>query len=121
MLDATGTGALRRVAKESSAYYLAELEPVSGEVFGRSRALSVRVARRGVSVRARPEIVFTEAPGAGKTRSSVSDLLASTEPIADFRLRVGGFSGRDADGKLRVGVLVEPVDRPRRLRRRARS
>jgi hypothetical protein len=41
-LDATGTGALLRVAKESSAYYVAELEPVSGEVFGRSRPLGVK-------------------------------------------------------------------------------
>ncbi len=44
-LDATGTGSLLRVARESSAYYVAELEPVAGEVFGRSRRLSVRVAR----------------------------------------------------------------------------
>ena len=44
-LDATGTGSLLRVARESSAYYVAELEPVAGEVVGRSRRLGVRVAR----------------------------------------------------------------------------
>ena len=59
-LDATGTASLLRVARESSGYYVAELEPVRGEVFGRSRALGVRVARRGVIVRARPEITFTD-------------------------------------------------------------
>jgi hypothetical protein len=110
MLDATGTGSLLRVANESSAYYVAELEPVSNEVFGRSRPLGVKVSRRGVTVRARPEITFTDTTRAGMTRSTVSDLLASTEAVTDLRLRVGGFTVRDADGKLRVGVLLEPID-----------
>ena len=35
----------------------------------------------------------------------MSDILASTEAATDLRLRVGGFTVRDADGKLRVGVL----------------
>ena len=109
-LDATGTGSLLRVARESSAYYVAELEPVRGEVFGRSRALGVRVARRGVIVRARPEITFTDTEQARTTRLVVTDILASTEAATDLRLRVGSFTVRDADGKLRVGVLVEPAD-----------
>ena len=94
-LDATGTGSLLRVAKESSAYYVAELEPVRGEVFGRSRPLGVRVARRGVTVRARPEITFTDTARARTTRLTVSDILASTEAATDLRLRVGGFTVRD--------------------------
>ncbi|HTH01386.1 MAG TPA: hypothetical protein VL882_14045 [Vicinamibacterales bacterium] len=109
-LDATGTGALLRVAKESSAYYVAELEPVSGEVFGRSRPLGVRVSRRGVAVRARPEIAFTDTASAEVARPIVSELLASTNAVADLRLRVDGFTVRDPDGKLRVGVLLEPAD-----------
>lgn len=110
-LDAAGTGSLLRVARESSAHYLAELEPVSGEVFGRSRSLAVRVVRRGVTVRARPEITFAEStPRAGTTRLAVTDLLASTEAFTDLRLRIGGFTVRDADGRLRVGVVVEPAD-----------
>lgn len=109
-LDATGTGALLRVAKESSAYYVAELEPVSGEVFGRSRPLGVRVSRRGVAVRARPEITFTDTASAEVARPIVSELLASTNAVADLRLRVDGFTVRDPDGKLRVGVLLEPAD-----------
>ena len=92
-LDATGTGSLLRVAKETSAYYVAELEPVRGEVFGRSRPLDVRVARRGVTVRARPEITFTDTARGPRPRGSrVSDLLASAEPFTDLRLRVGGFT-----------------------------
>ena len=109
-LDATGTASLLRVARESSGYYIAELEPVRAEVFGRSRALGVRVARRGVVVRARPEITLTDTAPARTTRLVVTDILASTEAATDLRLRVGGFTVRDADGKLRVGVLVEPAD-----------
>lgn len=110
ILDATGTGSLRRVAKESSTYYVAELEPVSGEVFGRSRPLAVRISRRGVTVRSRPEITFSDTGHPATTRPTVSDLLASTESASDVRLRVGGFTVRDADGKLRVGVLIETAD-----------
>lgn len=109
-LDATGTASLLRVARESSAYYVAELEAVSGEAFGRSRPLSVHVARRGVTVRARPEITLTDTARAGTTRFTVSDILGSTEAVTDLGLRVGGFTVRDADGKLRVGVLMEPAD-----------
>jgi hypothetical protein len=110
ILDATGTASLLRVAKESSAYYVAELEPAPGDVFGRSRPLSIRVARRGVTVRVRPEITFTESGRGTTTRATVTELLASTEPAPDLRFRVGGFTVRDPDGKLRVGVLIEPVD-----------
>jgi hypothetical protein len=109
-LDATGTGSLLRVAKETSAYYVAEVEPVRGEVFGRSRPLEVRVARRGVIVRARPVITFPEPRRTRITPPTLSDLLASAEPFTDLRLRAGGFSVRDAEGRLRVGVVVEPTD-----------
>jgi hypothetical protein len=109
-LDAAGTSSLLRVAKESSAYYVAELEPAKGEVFGRSRPLGVRVARRGITVRVRPEITLTDTAHPLTLRLTVGDILASTEAVTDLRLRVGGFTVRDPDGKLRVGVLVEPVD-----------
>jgi hypothetical protein len=108
-LDATGTASLLRVARETSAYFEAELEPERGEVFGRSRSLGVKVARRGVTVRARPEMTFTDTPRSGP-RLAVSDLLGATEPLTDVRLRVGAFAVREGGGRLRVGVLVEPVD-----------
>jgi hypothetical protein len=110
-LDATGTASLLRVARETSSYYEAELEPARGEVVGRSRKLDVRVKRKGITVRARPEIILVEsARRPSGTRLAVTDLLASPEPFTDLRLRIGGFTVRDADGRLRVGVLVEPVD-----------
>jgi hypothetical protein len=109
-LDATGTRSLLRVAKESASYYVAEIEPVRGEIFDRSRPLEVRVARRGVTVRARPEITFGEPQRTRDIRVTLNDLLASTEPFTELRLRAGGFSVRDAEGRLRVGVMLEPAD-----------
>ena len=109
-LDATGTTSLLRVARESSTYYVAELEPIAGEVFGRSRRLSVRVARPGITVRTRPDVVLLDAAPARTTRLTVSDILGSTEAATELRLRIGGFTVRDPDGRLRVGIIVEPVD-----------
>jgi hypothetical protein len=109
-LDAAGTASLLRVAKESAAYYVAELEPVRGEVFGRSRPLSVKVNRRGVTVRARPEITFTDTARTTTKRLTVTDLLSSADAVTELPLRVDGFTVRDPDGKLRVGVLIEPAD-----------
>jgi len=105
------TRALLRVASESSAYYEAELAPERDEAVGRSRRLAVRVLRGGVTVRARPEITFARQPrGAQTPRLALSDLLASREAYADVPLRVGGFTARESDGRLRVDVAVEPVD-----------
>jgi hypothetical protein len=107
-LDAAGTASLLRVARESSSYYVAELEPLTGETFGRGRSLGIRVARRGVTVRARPEIVLSTGAHATTARLSVTDLLDSTAALPELRLRVGGFTVRDASGGLRFGVIVEP-------------
>jgi VWFA-related protein len=108
-LDATGTGSLVRVANETSAYYVAELEAERNEVFGRSRPLSVRVARSGVTVRARPEITFTD-PTRRARASRIQDLLVSGDTVTDVSLRAAGFTVREAEGRLRVGVVVEPTD-----------
>jgi len=107
-LDAVGTASLLRVARESSGYYVAEVEPVRGEVFGRTRPLVVRMTRPGVTVRARPQITLVESPP--PERQTLNDLLASTAAFGDLRLRAGGFSVRDTEGRVRVGVLIEPND-----------
>ncbi len=109
-LDATGTASLLRVAKESAAYYIAEIEPISNDAGGRSRPLNVRVARRGVTVRVRPEITFGESAQSRTTSLTVKDLLSSSDAFTDLRLRIGGFTVRDSDGRIRLGVVVEPGD-----------
>jgi hypothetical protein len=108
-LDAAGTASLLRVAKETSAYYVAEVEPERSEVFGRSRPLSVRIARQGITVRARPEITFAAAVKPTGTRR-LEELMVSGGLAAELPLRVAGFTVREAEGRLRVGVVVEMVD-----------
>lgn len=110
-LNATGTASLLRVAKESSAYYIAEIEREPNEAVGRTRPLAIRVLRRDVTVRARPQITFLDQPApAGTGRLALPDLLLSAEAFTDVRLRAAGFTARESDGRLRVGVVVEPVD-----------
>jgi hypothetical protein len=110
-LDASGTGALLRAAKESSAYYLADIEPERNEAYGRSRPLDVRVARSGVTVRARPEITFRQPPrDTPAPRLALGDVLLSRGAYPDVPLRAGGFTVSEPDGRLRVGVVVEPAD-----------
>ena len=110
-LDASGTRSLLRVARQSSAYYAADLEAERGEVFGRSRPLDVRVLRRGITVRARPEITFTEPAAPSRApRLSLSDVLTSRDALTDLPLRTAGFTVRESEGRLRVGVVIEPVD-----------
>jgi hypothetical protein len=55
-----------------------------------------------VSSCARPEITFPELRRTTTTRLTLSDLLASAEPFPDLRLRTGGFSVRDAEGRVRA-------------------
>jgi len=110
-LDATGTRALLRVARESSAYFEAELAPDRDEAYGRSRSLDVRVLRGGVIVRARPAVTFSRpASGTATPKLSLSDLLLSRDSYPDLRLRVGGFTVRQPDERLRLGVVVETDD-----------
>jgi hypothetical protein len=109
-LDATGTASLLRVAKESSAYYIAELEPIPTDAGGRSRPFNVRVARRGVTVRVRPEVTFADSAHTRTPSLTVKDLLSSPDAFTDLRLRIAGFTVRDSDGRIRLGVVVEAAD-----------
>jgi len=118
-LDAAGTASLVRLIRESSAYYEAELEPDRGDVYGRSRSFSVKVARRDVAVRARPEVTLRDpAKQVPATRLTVPDLLGSLEAVTELPLRIGGFPVREPGGPstglgaggIRVGVLIETVD-----------
>ncbi len=109
-LDGTGSASLLRVARESAAYFEAEIEPERREIVGRSRSLSVRVRRAGVTVRARPEIMFA-APRRARdaARLAVTELLAAPAPSTGLELRTAGFTVRERGGQLRVGVVVEPA------------
>ncbi len=110
-LDATGTASLSRTARESSAYYVAEIEPAPDDASSRSRPLAIRTLKRDVTIRSRPDITFIEpVPGGRVTRLALPELLLSRDAFTEVRLRAAGFTVRESDGRLRVGVVVEPAD-----------
>lgn len=115
MLNLTGSAvaALDRVLRESSAYYLAAIDPQASDRTGRSLRLEVRVARPGVEVRTRPEITFAkvEPVGARAAQPSPRDMLAVSTVFRDLPLRASAFSALEPNGqKLRVVTLAEAVD-----------
>jgi hypothetical protein len=110
-LTALGTGALDRVAKESSSYLVAEIEPQLSDFDPRGRRLDVRVSRPGVTVRARPEITFSRtADRTTGTRLTVSDMLLSAATFADLPLRAGAYTMSAPNGQVTVVGVGEPVD-----------
>ncbi|MGE5359539.1 MAG: hypothetical protein ACM3NQ_11020 [Bacteroidales bacterium] len=108
-LDAAGTDSLVRIARETAAHYVADVEVEQREVFGRSRPLSVKVTRAGVTVRSRPEITFAAPTKQAGTRR-LEELIVSGGRAVDLPLHAAAFTVRESEGRLRVGVVVEPAD-----------
>jgi acyl-coenzyme A thioesterase PaaI-like protein len=110
-LTAQGTGALDRVARESSSYLVAEIEPQLSDFDPRGRRLDIRVTRPGVTVRARPEITFSRTSDRSTgARLTVSDMLLSAATFADLPLRAGAYTMSAPDGQVTVIAVGEPVD-----------
>src|SRR6185369_9327356 len=81
-----------RVNREISAYYLLAFEPEADDRDGRNHDISVKVTRRGVSVRARPTFA-SPAPGAANTtRDLLTNALRSPLSSADFGVRISTYS-----------------------------
>ena len=115
MLALTGSAetALGRVLRETSAHYVAAIEPDRNDRTGRSQQLDVKVKRSGVEVRARPHITFAKPePTLGRaTAPSPRDMLSTTEVFRDLPLRASGFAALDSNGEsLRILTLAEPVE-----------
>jgi VWFA-related protein len=91
-LSASGDAALKRIAKETAAYYIAEIDAEPADRDGRSRQVTVRVARRGAQVQFRPTTTFPVLPRPRLT------------------LRTSAYATRGPGGKIRVMALVEPED-----------
>jgi hypothetical protein len=110
-LTALGTSALDRVARETSSYYFAEIDPERSDFNGGSKSLSVRVDRPGAVVRARPTIGFgRRAPEVRRTRVTAAEMLLVTDVFTQLPLRAAGFAMEGADGRIKVVSLAEPVD-----------
>ena len=99
MFTVTGTGevAVARIESELSGYYLLGVAPVSGDS-GKSLALRVEVARKGVTVRTRPSITpVSETDQNQSPQAAVAAALASPIALTALPLRVitMNFQGPD--------------------------
>ena len=104
---------LQRVAAETSAYYKATVPSESSDRAGQSQRFDLRLSRSDLTVRYRPEIVFTDTPAAGaKPAAKVEpvEMLRNTGAYTALPVRTLGVPSRDANGRIKVAVFSEPVD-----------
>ncbi|HEY7476192.1 MAG TPA: hypothetical protein VH679_14330 [Vicinamibacterales bacterium] len=108
-----GETTLVRVARETSGYYLASVEPDGAEKEPGSHGLDVRVSRPGVVIRSRPEFSTTRPRAIPTPASSLTpyEMLRSGRVLRDLPLRAAGFPSRHSpDGKLKVVFVAETID-----------
>jgi hypothetical protein len=106
------SGAFDRILAESTGYYVATIEPQRSDR-GRSHALDVSVARRGVEVRSSRAVTFPEPDPRGPRPASPSprDMLSTTAEFRDLPLRTAGYTSfEEAGGQIRVLTLAEPIE-----------
>ncbi len=104
-------GGLARVASESAGYWLATVAGDSGDRQGSVTKLELRVNREGVTTRARTDYAVSKAGGRGGAKPlTPREMVATTAPFGDLRLRVTALAQRGQAGKLQVVAMVEPAD-----------
>lgn len=106
-------GALMRILRETSAHYVAGIEPAGNDIFERPLPLEVRVTRPGVEVRSRPQIAFPKPDWSAPRPANPSprEMLGVATVFSDLPLRAAGFASLDTDGKtLRVTTLAEAIE-----------
>ena len=110
--------AVKRIASETSAYYVAAFEVPAEERTGGTHRVEVTVARQGVEVRARPTLVIPNATAkpAKTNPPKPREMLGATKIFRALPLRAIAYTSRlSPDGRLRVIVVFEPGDPSLRL------
>jgi hypothetical protein len=102
-------GGLTRILSDNTGYYIATLQPESSDKPGGTAKLEVKVAREGVSARARADLTMSMRRAAGKAMSP-REMVATTAPFNDLQLRVTAVAQRGTNGKMAILALLEPVD-----------
>lgn len=104
--------AFDRILSESSAYYIATIDPQRQDR-GRSHPLEVTASRRGVEVRSSRAIAFPELDTRGPRAAAPSprEMLGTTAVFRDLPLRAAAYSSfEEAGGQVRVLALAETVE-----------
>jgi hypothetical protein len=99
---------LVRIARETSASWVAMFEPEANERGGGSHRLELRVTRPDVATRAGTQLAISRS-GGGKSVSA-RDMMREATIFRDLPLRIAGFVSREGGDKLKVVTLAEPAD-----------
>jgi VWFA-related protein len=106
-LAATGTGVFDRITSELSGYYLLGVEPTAADRDGKPHPISVEVARRGLTVRARRTTLAASgtAAAAQSPRDSVMAALGMPLLLSNLPLRAIAFALRGPDAA-KIQLLI---------------
>ena len=105
--------AMKRIANETSAYYVAAFEVTDQERTGSAQGVAVTVSRQGVDVKAQPTVVIPKpaAPGAKVAMPKLRDILVSGKAFRDLPLRATIHTSRTAQaGKVTVVCAFDSSD-----------
>jgi VWFA-related protein len=112
-LGGNETSALSRVARETSGYYIARVEPEPSETTGTLRGLGISVARPGTTVRHRPQLSVSRpfVRGANTIPTTPLDMMKQAQLFRDLPLRVTAYTSREPGGhRVRVVTMFDSPD-----------
>jgi len=112
-LSGDTTAPMKRIASETSAYYLAAFEVPQSERTGSPQRVAVSVAREGLEVKAWPSLIIPKADArpVKADKPKLRDLLATARVFRDLPLRATiHTSHASTDGKLRVVCVFDSND-----------
>jgi len=113
---ALGTGptsALSRVARETSGYYIARVEPEPSETTGVLRGLQISSVRAESSVRHRPQLSVARPVARVANTSPLTplDMMKEARVFPDLPLRVTAYTSREpGTSRVRVVTLFDSPD-----------
>jgi hypothetical protein len=107
------TSAFARVARETSGYYLAAIDPEAGQRNGLSHRIDVSAARPGVTIRVRPRVVVPKSAAKSTTPAQTPQaMLRDGRMYRDLPLRASAFVSADPqEERLRIVGVAESLDR----------
>jgi VWFA-related protein len=103
-----------RIARETSAYYLASFDVEPAERNGSRQRVELRVGRERVRVYARPYMMMMKDGAAAGARVTApkepKDMMRVITAFHDLPLRAASFPSRNPAGKPEMIVMFEPID-----------
>jgi len=106
---------LTRIARETSAYYLASFDAEPADRNGNRHRVQITVARERVRVHSRPNIVIPRGAAAAAKSVTPRDMIRVSTVYTDLPLRGATFTSRNPDGKVRVVALFETLEAAAKL------